>query len=105
MSLPALPANATRFTGAAHVIEDSWLVVGFGAPEGPAASAAGVLVPFRLDLRANPLRWEPIPAYPLAGQAITVPISAVVSGKWLVFGGQTQFAETQFAGSSDAAVA
>ena len=97
--LPALPSNASRITGAAHSISDRWLVIGLGNNDGPAASKAGALVPYRLDLQKPHLQWEAIPAYPFVGatptdpQEISVPISASVNGKWLVFGGQTQFAK------------
>eukprot|EP00937_MAST-01D_sp_MAST-1D-sp2_P001338 g1338.t1 len=92
-SLPALPANASRITAAAHAVGGRWLVVGLGNHDGPAASLESALVPHRLDLRAAPAerRWAPIAPHPLSaslGLELSVPISAAAAGKWLVFGGQ-----------------
>jgi hypothetical protein len=98
-SLPPLPANASRVTAAAHSIEDRWLVIGLGNSN-LFDTKVGALVPYRLDLQRTPAQWEAIPAYPPAltnPQEISVPISAVVNGKWLVFGGQYQFNKTSAA--------
>lgn len=59
---------------------------------GYGASSEGVQVSYRLDLQGSTPRWEAIPPHPLAKLELTVPISAVVGGKWLVFGGQNQWA-------------
>ena len=92
--LPPLPPNASRITGTAHAIDERWLVVGLGNHNGPRATAAGALVPYRLDLHEPPesAQWESLPAYPAhINREISVPISAVVGSKWLVFGGQYTF--------------
>ena len=101
IELPPLPANASRFLGAAHAIGDRWLLLGLGAPSiSTPTNKAGALVPYRLDLQSRTPRWEPMPLYPAPAAAarrhITLPISAVVGSKWLVFGGQydTSTAET-----------
>jgi hypothetical protein len=93
-TLPPLPPNASRITGTAHAIDDRWLVVGLGNHNGPRATKAGALVPYRLDLRvpSQLARWQTLPAYPAhPGKELSVPISAVVGGRWLVFGGQYTF--------------
>jgi hypothetical protein len=113
MKLPSLPTNASRITATAHAIGGRWLVLALGYSGGP--TAAGALVPYRLDLSladtaAGPAQWEAIPAYPLqppaaaSSKELTVPISAVVGGKWLVFGGQYQMARGSAGASAWAAV-
>ena len=98
--LPPLPGNATRITGTAHSIDERWLVIGLGNHAGTCpgcvpGTVAGALTPYRLDLHeGKSAQWEAIPAYPgHPGQELSVPISAVAGGKWLVFGGQYVFEE------------
>lgn len=91
--LPALSSNASRFLAAAHSIGDRWLVLALGSPTvNEPVNKVGALVPWRLDLQAQPPRWEATSAYPAAAtkahQHIELPISAAVGGKLLVFGGQ-----------------
>ena len=90
--LPPLPADASRMTAAAHSIGERWLVIGLGAP-GPAATPTSALASYRLDLEAKSPQWQLLPPHPLtikSKRQLSVPISAVAGGKWLVFGGQYQ---------------
>lgn len=95
-ALPTLPLNAARYTAAAHAIDNRWLLIGLGT----GASSDGVMVPYRLDLLCDQPRWESFPAHPLSDRAITVPIGAIVGGKWLVFGGQHELAPSSAAASA-----
>ncbi len=95
LDLPALPQNASRITGAAHAIDDRWLVIGLGNHNGPGTSVAAALTSYKLDLQRQDAGWMRIAPFPgpaaslFGGQEISVPIGAASGGKWYIFGGQT----------------